>query len=106
MNNKYYSIGKLRNMTSVFLTCGDNVLLPYREIQALLRILGLPLREIALKKMKLTMPVPVQCVSFIKNLELPKTRGLISEETQPIFTAVSLTVKRLFLHRCLRFDNG
>ena len=30
--------------------------------------------------------------------------GLISVETQPIFTAESLTVKRLFLQKCLRFE--
>lgn len=31
MNDKYNSIGKLRNMASVFLTCDDNILLLYRE---------------------------------------------------------------------------
>ena len=31
MKDKYNSIGKLRNMASVFLTCGDSVLLLYRE---------------------------------------------------------------------------
>lgn len=31
MNGNYTSIGKLRNMASVFLTCDDSVLLLYRE---------------------------------------------------------------------------